>query len=119
MKSMTQIDQLFVVITQLTALIAEENTLLAAGLPATAAGSGERKERLSERFNVLWGSVTCGGKAALAAHPDTLRRLIAAVMRLQMVTNENLVRLDNALAASHRRVDRTVAVLHPGAACLS
>lgn len=105
------VDTLLSLIAELTAIMAEENGLLAAGLPAAVAGTAGRKMQLSDRFDHLWARCAGSRRAALAADQETARRLVRAVAGLRKVANENVGRLDAALAASRRRIDTAMMAL--------
>ncbi len=101
------VEDLFILIQDLAAIMVEENVLLAAGLPAAVVETTDRKVALAERFDHLWSSA----RGRLAADQKSVRRLIAAIAELRHVADENLTRLDAARAASQRRVETAMAAL--------
>lgn len=104
-------EALLSLIQELTAVMAEENALLAAGLPTAVAGTADRKVELSDRFDHLWAGYAGRCRLALVADQDTAHRLIQAVTVLRKVATENVGRLDAALAASRRRIDTAMTAM--------
>lgn len=104
------------VVTELAAVMEEENRLLAAGFPAGLVGTSERKGELTAEYADLWDQLRAEAAQALAADPDFVRLLMQSVGDLRQVANENLARLEAAMTASRRRVEAALAALHDDAA---
>jgi len=112
----TSAHALLEVVTELAAVMDEENRLLAAGFPAGLVATSDRKGELTAEYADLWDQVRAEAAQALAADPDFARTLMQAVGDLRQVANENLARLEAAMTASRRRVEAALAALHEDAA---
>lgn len=90
---------------EMLVVIAEENDLLAAGIPGSTSHVVARKRALAEAFS-RWIAVLRSGEIVLARADRTLRtRLVEKneVLRRQM--DANVVSLRTSLAATRRRID--------------
>ena len=105
------IAELFDVIDELSDIIAAENDLLGRGMPAALSEFGDLKNALAESFQDLSAEVMVEHAQALAADPDTARRLVEAGNALKRLTGENLDRLSSAIDASRRRIDAVMAAI--------
>jgi len=112
----TSAHALLEVVTELAAVMDEENRLLAAGYPAGLVATSDRKGELTAEYADLWEQVRAEAAQALAADPDFARTLMQAVGDLRQVANENLARLEAAMTASRRRVEAALAALRDEAA---
>lgn len=93
------LDDLLSVISELTDMMIEENSVLAAGLPAFLAANAERKHELADEFEKRKTGLTGIGD------PVAIRTLTDAVTQLRDVTAENMDRLEAAMRASRHRVE--------------
>lgn len=100
------------VITELAAVMVEENAILAAGYPAGLSATSDRKIDLSNEYADLWDEVSADAAELLAADPGFTHRLMAAVTALRGVAAENAVRLEAAMTASRQRVEAVLQALH-------
>lgn len=90
---------------ELIAVVEEENRNLARGMPASLSNSTARKTALAEDVE-RWAMHVQRHDLGRAAADRTMRdRLFEQVRRLGTVMDENVSRLRQAIAASHRRVD--------------
>lgn len=98
-------------VTELSEIIAEENRVLASGFPAGLVATTERKTELAAEYAELWEDLGPEGASQLAQDPEFGRTLMAAVVSLRQATQENVTRLEAAMAASRRRVEAVLDAL--------
>lgn len=87
------VELVLAVITELSHALAEENSRLAAGLPAT---DPDRRYAMSDHLAMLWAAFDRSDLPSDQAH-----RLIRATVRMRAAAEENAARLEAALAACH------------------
>jgi hypothetical protein len=88
----------------LISVMRDENDLLAAGMPASLTRTVDRKTELADRLAAAWA-------AARPVPRDQAGDLIGVVERLTAMAQENVLRLEDALAASRRRIDAVLAAV--------
>jgi chorismate synthase len=99
------VQRVIAVIDELAALIAQENQILARGIPASLAGSVVRKHELADMFETKVKEVI-DQQLFLRMTDGALRReLMARVKSLRASMTENTDRLRAAIDATRRRVD--------------
>lgn len=114
--SEADLDQLLEVVTELTALMLQENAFLRSGMPAALSELSDGKERLTQRLVELGRSAAVAGDAAEA---DALKRhLVASGAALKVLTRENMHLLEGAMSASRRRIESVMQAIrtHEGVA---
>ncbi|WP_316979464.1 hypothetical protein [Shumkonia mesophila] len=102
-------ERLLRVIAELTKQIERENADLATGFPALMTPGIERKHELADAYVELYGELHETAPGFLSLPDDLAERMISAILRLREVTNENLARLDAAMAASRQRIQAALA----------
>lgn len=107
--------QLLEVVTELTEVIVEENSIMADGMPAAVVATIDRKLELSDTYEDMCAEMMETQRDSLAADPVLARKLMEAVLRLREVTAENLTRLEAAMDASRRRVEAVMAAMRSDA----
>lgn len=100
------------VVSELTEVILEENSVMAGGMPAAVVATIDRKLELSDAYEELCAEMMETQRDSLAADPLMAGKLMEAVLRLREVTAENLIRLEAAMNASKRRVEAVMAAMH-------
>ena len=103
-------ERLLLVVAELTEQIERENIDLAAGFPALMTPAIERKEKLAQAYTELYDELHEAMPGFLSLSDELAERLMGAILRLRDVTEENLTRLDAAMAASRRRVEAVLAM---------
>lgn len=101
----TQIEGLIALIDEMILIITEENAALATGLPASRSKFLGRKTELAGLFEQWVADVTLK-KVRLSAEQEPLRSLFAQrIQLLQLIMDENIVKLRAAIEASQLRID--------------
>lgn len=106
---------LLAVIAELTDVMAEENAVMAEGMPAAVVSTVDRKLELSDTYEDLYAELADSRAEILAQDPEFATSLMAAVVHLREVTAENLTRLEAAMTASKRRVEAVMAAMRSAA----
>lgn len=104
-------EALLATIAALSAIMVEENEVLASGYPAGLGISAQRKTELAADYAELWQDLEAELTGLLSDDPGFGRRLMAAVSQLRLVAGENIARLEAAMSASRRRVESILAAL--------
>jgi len=114
-----RIKSLIAVIDHLTALVEEENTELAKGLPASRLKQVHEKDRLADVFERS--VAECAAATTSFDVRDRLLReqLMERILKLRAVTDENLVRLRAAIEASNRRIEAVMQAIREQIAAVS
>jgi hypothetical protein len=98
------VEQVIALVDELSLVIAEENRILARGMPASLSASVVRKHELADAFEQWVKQVT--GQKLCAQSDDALReRLLVRVKALRVAMAENVTRLRAAIDATRRRID--------------
>jgi flagellar biosynthesis/type III secretory pathway chaperone len=109
--NLAAISELLDVMSELKDVLVTENDLLERGLPAGLSEVADRKVQLSEEYAELSQEVLVRHAAELVADPDLNKRLLATGQELRALTAENMQRLDDALAATRRRIDSVMSAI--------
>ena len=98
------VEHVIALVEELSLVIAQENQVLARGIPASLSASVARKHELADAFE-QWVKQVAGRR--LCAHSDDVvrQRLLVRVQALREAMAENVTRLRAAIDASSRRVD--------------
>jgi hypothetical protein len=99
------------VMDKLKAIIETENEFLERGLPATLLATTKRKGVLSREYGALSAELIDQAVEHLLLDPILPVKLAAAGAELQAMSAENRQLLENAVAASKRRVDSVMAAV--------
>jgi hypothetical protein len=98
------VEHVIALVEELSLVIAQENQVLARGIPASLSASVARKHELADAFE-QWVKQVAGEKLC-AYSDDVLRqRLLARVQALRDAMAENVTRLRAAIDASRRRIE--------------
>lgn len=101
----SRVRSVIALIDSLIAVVAEENVELARGLPASRLRQVEEKTRLADLFERQVAECA-GGRISLHVQDRALREeLMARILQLRGVMDENVVRLRAAIEASNRRIE--------------
>jgi hypothetical protein len=113
-KSRPQFNELEVMIAlidEMIAIITEENSCLAKGLPASRSKQLSRKTELAAYFE-RWVADAATDRVNFRAGGEALRaKLMERTRYLQAVTDENITKLRAAIAASQRRIDAVMGAI--------
>ena len=106
-----QLEEMIALIDEMIEIIAEENSCLAQGLPATRSKQLLRKMELAGHFE-KWVVDAATQKVNFQAGGETARaKLMERTASLQVVTEKNIVMLRAAIAASRRRIDAVMGAI--------
>jgi hypothetical protein len=102
---------LVALIDEMIALTAEENAVLAKGLPASRSMKLGRKMELAAAFERWVGEVNSRGTDLLMGN-EALRQTVAERLQvLQLSIDENVIKLRAAIEASQRRIDAVMSAI--------
>ncbi len=96
------------VLGELKALIAEENSLLSQGLPASMLETIDQKEQLSAKYGALGNDLVDHAAGRILSDAALQEKLLAATTQLVSMSEKNRQLLSNALDATRRRVDKVM-----------
>ena len=101
----TNIESLITLVDEMILIIAEENSALAKGLPASRSKLLGRKIELAALFE-QWVADVSSKKVNLSTkeHPQR-STFVERIQLLQVVMDENIIKLRAAIEASQRRID--------------
>jgi hypothetical protein len=99
------IERLIALIDELLAVIAEENQVLARGLPASLSTQTARKHELADRFELWVKDVAARPIRIASCDQDLQQALMDRIARLRAGMDENMDRLRAAMEASRRRIE--------------
>jgi len=100
-----QIEGLIALIDETILIVTEENCALAMGLPASRSKLLSRKTEIAALFE-QWVADVSSKKVSVSAEEAPLRSTFAErIQLLQVVMDENIVKLRAAIEASQRRID--------------
>ncbi|MET4256576.1 biopolymer transport protein ExbD [Bradyrhizobium sp. S3.12.5] len=114
-----RIKSLIGLIDVLTALVAEENTELAKGLPASRLKQVDEKNRLAEIFERSVAECAAGGTTMNVRDRMLREQLLDRILKLRAAMDENLVRLRAAIEASNRRIEAVMQAIREQIAAVS
>jgi hypothetical protein len=108
---LTHIEDLIALIDEMILIVAEENSVLAMGLPASRSKMLARKTELAGLFEQWVADVS--SKKINIAGKDTPQwsTLVERIRLLQVVMDENIVKLRAAIEASQRRIDAVMSAI--------
>jgi hypothetical protein len=99
------VECLIVMIDELLSVVAEENRILARGLPASLSPQTARKQELAGRFERWVKDVSACPVSIRSCDPNLQHALTDRIGRLRSGMDENIQRLRAAMEASRRRID--------------
>jgi hypothetical protein len=102
---------LLVLIDEMIALTAEENAILARGLPASRSMNLRRKMELAAAFERWVGEVSSRGTDLLSGDEVLRQRVAERLQVLQVNIDDNVVKLRAAIEASQRRIDAVMSAI--------
>lgn len=106
-----RVADLVALIDEMIALTAEENAILAKGLPASRSMKLGRKMELAAAFEQWVGEVNSRGTDLLMGN-EALRQTVAERLQvLQLSVDENVIKLRAAIEASQRRIDAVMSAI--------
>jgi hypothetical protein len=106
-----RVADLVALIEEMIALTAEENAILAKGLPASRSMKLGRKMELAAAFEQWVGEVNSRGTDLLMGN-EALRQMVAERLQvLQLSVDENVIKLRAAIEASQRRIDAVMSAI--------
>jgi hypothetical protein len=99
------IESLIALVDEMILIVAEENSALAKGLPASRSKLLGRKIELAALFE-QWAADVSSKKVNISAkdHPQR-STFVERIQLLQVVMDENIIKLRAAIEASQRRID--------------
>lgn len=106
------VQELSDVMHQLIEVIRSENAFLESGMPSALSQFIARKEDLATRYVELHKIVLLTAREDLETDPELHARLTATGFALRAVTEENMQRLNDAMAATRRRIESVIAAIH-------
>jgi hypothetical protein len=106
-----ELDKMIELIDEMILIIAEENSCLAKGLPASRSKQLTRKMELASYFE-KWVVSAATNRVNFQAGGERQRaKLMERTRFLQIVTEENIIKLRAAIAASQRRIDAVMGAI--------
>lgn len=96
---------LLALVDDLIVVIDEENTLMAAGIPASTSHLVERKRELAEKFSHWIAGLRSREIEVAHAHSALRKRLVESNEVLRLHMNDNVESLRASIAATRRRID--------------
>ena len=107
----TNIENLIALVDEMILIIAEENSALAKGLPASRSKLLGRKIELAALFE-QWVADVSSKKVIISAkdHPQR-STFVERIQLLQVVMDENIIKLRAAIEASQRRIDAVMSAI--------
>ena len=106
-----ELESMISLIDEMIAIIVEENSCLAMGLPASRSKQLSRKTELAAYFE-KWVAEAATDRVNFRAGGEALRaKLMERTRYLQAVTEENITKLRAAIAASQRRIDAVMGAI--------
>lgn len=99
------LSELIALVGELNGLIAEENTLLARGMPASISQNVVRKARLSSELDQWMARIRDGDGVFTEADTSLHRDLVEQLLRLRDGMKENMNRLKRAIAVTRWRIE--------------
>ena len=109
--SETAAQDLILLMEEFMAVVAEENAMLARGLPASLSSAVVRKTELAAAFE-LWVQAVNARAVRLETVPAPLRKqFFERLSQFQDAMNENVARLEAAIEASRRRIEAVMSAI--------
>lgn len=99
------LNELITLVGELNGLIADENQLLAGGLPASISQNVVRKSQLSTELDHWMARIRHGDEVFMRADKTLHRELVEQLTRLQDEMKENMSRLRRAMAVTRWRIE--------------
>lgn len=107
-------DELVALIDEFIAVVDEENTMLARGLPASLSSVASRKAELAEAFEVWVSAATARTFRIDTASEPVRKRFLERLALFQKTMNDNIAHLEAAMEASRRRIDAVMTAIREG-----
>ena len=102
---------LVALIDEMIVLTAEENAILAKGLPASRSMQLRRKMELAAAFERWVGEVNSRGADLLMGNESLRQTVTERLQVLQVNIDENVIKLRAAIEASQRRIDAVMSAI--------
>lgn len=107
----SRMEDLIALIDEMIVIVTDENAALARGLPASRSKQLVRKTELAALFE-QWVADVSSKKINILASKEPLRsRFAERVKLLQIVMDDNIIKLRAAIATSQRRIDAVMAAV--------
>ena len=99
------LNELIALVIALSDLIADENMLLARGMPASVSQNVVRKAKMSAELDAWLARIRSGDESFVKADRSLHKSLVDQLKHLQDEMGENMNRLRRAMSVTHRRID--------------